>query len=425
MSSHFKWNPYADQPHNVASRSKRLKHHLGHAHAYLEILSKNICLAFPVISLYRSYTKLMYHVPLKIGDSCGVSVSPLEGRNEEIVKFLSETGVKKTLVRIPSWERERIKSYENFLKLLFLRGFEVTVALLQNRDDVLEGIRWRSFLREAFLRFSPFSSFFEVGHAWNRTKWGVWNHREYLELVKPALELARFHGVKLVGPAVIDFEFHLYPPVLAEIPFDVVSSLLYVDRKGAPENKQFGFNLSKKVALLRAIVDCCAAEGLELWITEMNWPLKGTGKYSPAAGRPNVSEKEQADYLIRYFILSLASGMVKRVYWWQLVSPGYGLIDNRNQPWRKRPSFSALKNMISFLQGSEFKGKEFHPKAQVFNFRKSGQDFAICWLKGPSLEIEYSFSRKVSRLMNRSGEEILPVGKRIKLTQSPIYVFFT
>ena len=106
---------------------------------------------------------------------------------------------------------------------------------------------------------------------------------------------------------------HLYPAILPRIPFNVFSSLLYVDRMGAPENRQFGWDLQRKASLLKAVVDTCGMGKKPLRITEMNWPLKGTGKYSPVSGKPNVSEEDQADYLVRYYVLSLASGFIRRI----------------------------------------------------------------------------------------------------------------
>ena len=127
-----------------------------------------------------------------------------------------------------------INKYEVFIDRLLANRIDVTISLLQQRDDVLHPPRWENFIDCVFGQFKEKCSYFEIGHAWNRTKWGVWNYKEYLSLARPAYELGQKYGVKLVGPAVIDFEFHLYPPILKEIPFDKVSSLLYVDRVGAP-----------------------------------------------------------------------------------------------------------------------------------------------------------------------------------------------
>jgi len=250
----------------------------------------------------------------------------------------------------------------------------------------------------------------------------VWDYREYLKLAQPALSLALRYGVKLVGPAVIDFEFHLYPPVLGKIPFEKVSSLLYVDRQGAPENKQFGWDTARKIVLLKAIIDCCSKNGKECWITEVNWPLQGTGKYSPASGKPNVSEEEQADYLVRYFVICLASGLVERVYWWQLAAPGYGLIDNHPKEWRRRPSFHALQTLVRHVGGSTFVEKVQDSYHKIFMFNNGEEDFAVCWINGS--HGDYRFSRKIARVLNRAGEEISFSNNSVRIERSPKYIFF-
>ncbi len=421
MSFKFRWNVYADQPHNVALKKDRLRYHLKHTASYFGLLASNVRRTVPILSRYREYRKKMYVEPVRIESPVALSVSPSEKRAEEVLELLKETGVRKSLVRIPSWESGKLYVFEKFFKLLLKHDIELTVALLQQRDDVSNPSRWQHFLEEVFSRFAGDASFFEVGHAWNRTKWGVWSYKEYLKLALPAVSLAEKYNVKLVGPAVIDFEFHLYPPVLNAIPFYKVSSLLYVDRMGAPENLQYGWDTSRKIALLKAVVDGSCGRERDLWITEFNWPLKGTGKYSPASGKPNVSEEEQANYLVRYFILCLTSGFVERIYWWQLVAPGYGLIDSRKKEWRKRPSFYALKTMVSLLERSTFTGKVPHPEAMIFSFCKGKNNFVVCWTK--SAPREHVFPRRIRGVLSRDGEEIPFKDDRIKIDGRPKYVF--
>jgi hypothetical protein len=166
-----------------------------------------------------------------------------------------------------------------------------------------------------------------------------------------------------------------------------------------------------------------------LWITEVNWPLKGTGKYSPASGNPNVTEDEQADYLIRYYVLCLATGYVERIYWWQLVAPGYGLIDSREEPWRKRPSFFAFKTMVSFLRDSEFQGTISHSMAEIFVFHREGESFVVIWTKdklhwGKSLDLDSFLPGEVDRIVGREGEDIPVQDGQIEINGSPKYVFY-
>ncbi len=422
MNEDFRWNPYADQPHNVAPKKERFWHHFRFAPGYFSLLASNVRKMIPVLSRYRKYKKSLHKIPFLLHRPFGVSVSPVAQRNEEVLDTLEQLGIRNTLVRIPSWERDDLDFYENFIGQIKERGLNIVVSVLQRREDVRTLESWTGFLDEVLFRLKPYCSLFEIGHAWNRTKWGVWDYREYLKLAEPSVSLARGHQVKIMGPAVIDFEFHLYPPVLKKIPFDEISSLLYVDRVGAPENSQFGWDTPRKIALLKAILDSCLVESRKIWITEMNWPIAGTGKYSPAVGRMNVSEEEQADYLVRYFVLSLATGYVDRIYWWQLAAPGYGLIDSRPAKWRKRPSFFAMRALVERLEGSRFEKKIPHSEAFLFFFRNEETQFAVCWTPGPP--VEHSFSLPILKVENRDGDEIPFEGNRVCLGPSPRYIHF-
>ncbi|MFW6128811.1 MAG: hypothetical protein ACOC6P_01005 [Candidatus Aminicenantaceae bacterium] len=424
MKEMYTWNPYSDQPDISIPKKRRFWRHCKRLGSYVSLASANLLKAVPVLSLYRKYWNSLYKNPCSIGDPFAVSVSPLEKKNSEIIELLKETGVSRTLVRVHSWDKERLSTCDTLCHLLKREGLDLSIALLQERKDVLNPVRWQEFVDHVFSRFKVYSSFFEIGHAWNRAKWGLWDYKEYLKLSRHALFLARKHGVRLVGPAVIDFEFHLYPPVLKEIPFDVVSSLLYVDRVGAPENKQSGWDTSRKLALLRAVVDGSLRNTPPLWITEVNWPLKGTGKYSPVSGEPNVTEEEQASYLVRYYVLCLASGFVDRIYWWQLIAPGYGLIDSRDKPWRRRPSFYAFKNMVAHLEGARFIEKLSHSRIQIFLFRKKQDHFAIVWAKERVPWEQSAISMEVNKVINRDGKKISFKKNELCIDGNPCYVFF-
>jgi len=420
----FEWNEFADQPHNVASRSERTRHHFRHWRTYFSLLGSNLVRGLPALPAYRRHMRRMFRTPAAIDRGMfGVSVSPPgPAREDEVIAQLKGTGVVRTLVRAASWERDKLADLERFVRRLRGEGFDVAVAVLQRRQDVFEPEAWRAFLEEVFARLSDGPTAFEIGHAWNRTKWGVWNYTEYLGLARPAFEIAPAYRAVLVGPAVIDFEFHLYPPTLKRLPFDKVSSLLYVDRVGAPENAQAGWTTVKKIALLKAVADRAAGRPKEVWITEVNWPLRGTGRYSPASGKPNVTEDEQADFLVRYYLLALAGGLIERVYWWQLAAPGYGLVDSRETPGRARPSFRALRTLIDMVGGAEFTGGTIENGVHVFRFTKAGRRFAACWTAG--LPVERDLGEPIAEVVGRDGERTAAASPRLAIEGSPKYVFF-
>lgn len=439
MSFKFEWNEAADQPHNVAPRAERTRHHIRRWPGYVALLGSNLAWGPRVFWRYQAIRRRMYRRLVDITpEMFGLAVSPRFGRpdeTEQIVDLLRETGVCQALFRLPSWEKDRLGEYENFALRLHNEGYGLAAALLQRREDVFETGAWTDFLSAAFDRLGPACPYFEIGHAWNRTKWGVWDHREYLRLARAAVSARDRVGwkfIKLVGPAIIDFEFHLYPPVLRSVEFNVISSLLYVDRVGAPENAQYGFTAAKKIALFKTYADLLTPSAVPAWITEFNWPLENTGAWSPASGKPNVSEDVQADFLVRYYAIALTSGLIDRAYWWQMVAPGYGLVDSRETPWRKRPSFDAFTFMVSMLSGSAFIGKEettlagekAGPGDEVYYFRKGDREFALVWTPGGARR--RSFGRTIGDVLDRSGK---PApwdrdGGIVHLDGSPRYVIF-
>jgi|Deesub1362B_J571_1020462.scaffolds.fasta_scaffold04216_2 hypothetical protein len=423
MKDKFLWNPYADQPHNIVPKKERFLMHFHHLRSYLTQVKFGIWDIIPVLRKYHQLKKEMYNNSVKMNNSqLAVSISPIENRNEEVVEKLLLLGVKNTLIRVPSWEIDKLNKYLSLIEILNKEKISFVIAILQNREDILNPQKWKESLREIFSAFYSNASYFEIGHAWNRTKWGVWDFKEYLKLLDLANEIKKdFSKIKFIGPAVIDFEFHLIHIILKYFDFDIVSSLLYVDRHGAPENTQFGWDTSKKVCLLKAIIEYSKNKSKDCWITEVNWPLKGTGKYSPAAGRPNVSEEEYANFLIRYHLLCLCTGFIGRIFWWQLIAPGYGLIDNRSKKWRLRPGYWAYKNMVKILNHSIFIKKIEHPLAQIFLFKnKENNHFVIAW--SPKKSITLSFLPKIERILERDGKEISP-SQKIVINSSPKYIY--
>jgi len=55
--------------------------------------------------------------------------------------------------------------------------------------------------------------------------------------------------------------------------------------------------------------------------------------------------------MIRYYLLMLASGKVKKCFWHQLVAPGYGLVNNLDGEIKKRDAYFCFKHLIAILSG--------------------------------------------------------------------------
>ena len=406
------WDRLSDQPHQHASRLTKLAVRLSDAGIHLEGYATAAAALPRILGRYRELLASAARTPVEWGGA-GIGLRPWRECPETLLKLLDELGTKRVLLRLHPWEEDRgeLAAEDDLAKELARRGCELTFAVPQNRDLVRDPARYRAALAGIAERFMPYGHRFQIGQAINRSKWGVWNLREYARLAQVAEEvLRRSSEVELIGPAVIDFEFHVTAAVLnlrgAGFRFDAVSSLLYVDRRGAPENRQAGFDTVRKVTLLRAIAETARNSGPRCWITEVNWPL-WEGPHSPAGRAVSVDEERQADYLTRYFLLAFGTGFVERIFWWQLVARGYGLVDPAvaRSP-RRRPSFAALRTQLELLDGTALVERPPAPApAHLYQFRRpDGTELVVGWSTGQPLRVQ--LPRPARAVRDRAGASL-------------------
>jgi hypothetical protein len=151
-----------------------------------------------------------------------------------------------------------------------------------------------------------------------------------------------------------------------------------------------------------------------------------------------VDEQTQADYLARYYLLALGSGMVERVFWWQAIARGYGLVAPEDGRLRRRPAFAALAALERLLAGAEALGPvlgpvegamkasaEAPPAARRHRFRLPGGDTLIAaWSAAPpgAPPAEADLPAPPTAAWDRDGAELPPSpGLRVRLTASPRY----
>jgi tRNA A-37 threonylcarbamoyl transferase component Bud32 len=378
------WDRLSDQPHQHAGRFEKLRVRLADAGPHL---AEGMVIAAAAPRVWRRYKALHAELHRRPVDweGAGLCVRPWPESPEAPAALVEELGVRHVLIRLHPWE-ETHAAEEELARALHARGCELSFALPQNRDLVKDPERWRAAVERLAAAFTPYGRAFQVGQAVNRSKWGIWTLGEYVSLARSAAEvLRRYEGVEILGPAVIDFEHHVTAAVLNRkdlgFRFDAVSSLLYVDRRGAPENRQAGFDTEGKVALLKAIAETARNSTGRCWITEVNWPL-WEGPHSPAGRSVSVDEETQANYLARYYLLALGTGLVERVFWWQLTARGYGLVDPADpaNP-RRRPSFFAFQTLLRELAGARLERVvSVPPPARLYIFRRpDGGETAVAW----------------------------------------------
>ncbi len=422
------WDDRAGQALTVLDARDRHRHYplgrnLGAAWATALLLG-------PVWREYRRLLPEAFRRPVEMRGRIGVAVEPHPDTWEREAALLRKLGAGlPVLVRFCHHEPEARHAFlAGVVRGLAAEGRPVMLALVQDRQAVLAPAAWTRFVERVMDLTAGCVEAVEIGHAINRVKWGIWSIRDYRALLQPfAALVARYPKVEFLGPAAIDFEYTYVAQALRGLPsgfrFDALSHHLYVDRRGAPENRQGRFATLEKAALLRAIANVSRGCGSRVVVSEVNWPLLGTGIHSPVGaphvypgGRrndPSVSEADYADYMIRYLLIALCSGFVSRVFWWRLAARGYGLVDDGDpSDWRERPAYAALRRFVAEAGDARFTGLE------VWGGERRG-------MSGVDACYAYRFERPgrdpVRIAYTSAGMRPLP-GTDVTLTGCPVYV---
>jgi hypothetical protein len=352
MNEPFSWDHYSDQPSII--RDKALKRKM--RRSALPSLIKTFLIALLILPIAFIVTLFLPRKKISGEEFFGMGVN-LNNSPSIAPKMIHELGIKKLLIRIPLWEMDRLDEY-----ITFIRSFKehhITIALLQDRAHITNHALTKKHLTQIFQSLEGICNTYVIGSTINRAKWGFFSVNEYLNFYAVAytLKKERFPNLKFIGSNVIDFELHFTTHTLFNLKdtyFNALGTLLYVDRRGAPENRQMGFNLMGKINLIDALMRLSFKSANELIITETNWPIKNTAPYAPTSEFECVSEDDYAAFMVRYHLLAFATQKVSTVYWHQLIAPGYGLIDNREGVIVKRHAFDAYKTMLSHLSDACF-----------------------------------------------------------------------
>lgn len=351
----IEWDAYSEQPYPIRHRRsiwKRLRY------SFFDYVKTGATFAFslPLVAAYQGVLQFgrrpsgWHHHSDDIKDFAGLAVGLHSCEPEQKADLIRELGVRKLLLRVPLWELDQIDKYVAFMESL--PDCEFTVCLMQTRREVVDGDLWRERLRLVVDRCWPRVKEYQIGQGINRSKWGFFSTGEFLGFASVAEELRdEFPGILLIGPSILDFEtMPLIRCILHghKIFWDAVGCALYVDRRGSPRNRQLlFFDFRQKLLHFVACIRIANKAAQRFWITEVNWPIKDQGAYSPTHEADCVSEEDAAVYLREYYEEAWSSGLVERVYWWQLVAKGFGLVDvMEDGSLRRRPGFYAFKAML-------------------------------------------------------------------------------
>jgi len=419
--SPYQWDFYSDQPYPIKDKSYKKRIRIRAVPANLKLLFVNAI--FLPLSLLNYFFLSRFQTAIRSKSSIGLCVN-LDKEPSPSPSLVSELGVRRLSLRIPLSDVENIDSYVDFIKSF--SGVDWMFVVLQDREHIDNEELCAESFEMVFSKLHSHGKTFQIGNAINRTKWGFSSVDEYLSFFKTAQNIrdAKFPEIDLLGSSVIDFEVYALIRSLwhfFSIRYDGVASLLYVDRRGAPENTQFIFDLIGKINFFWAAIKLSPKTKKRLIISETNWPIEHTKPYAPALGDVWVSENDYANYMLRFYLLAIANGRAECIYWHQLIAPGYGLIDNRDGVIRKREAYFLFKNLCDLMNDSEvinfFETKNYFEMVVKNSFKGK---FHIVWMrKGkaqkniPANMLAYDAFGKVLNCYNDC----------IEIGESPIFFF--
>ena len=427
----FRWDGYSDQPATLDKRVKRRLRwrSLGSVLKKLSAISLLPRPVYQTISGDKSFSEYTNK------DGIGLCVNlerPFEDKKilsgAEIHGIVKQLNLHRIAIRIPLSDIENLQEYVEFIRNF--SEYTILVVIMQDRSTIEDPEKAEWSLDQIFSALSGTVDCYQIGNAVNRLKWGFVSIDEWFGFFEVAWNLRnrKFPDIKLLGGAVIDFELFDHCRSLHNghsFKYDGYAALLYVDRRGAPENRQMGFNIENKIRLLRRMMNDgnkVDSGNAGLWITEVNWPLQDTGRYSPTLDHCRVGEREQLLFLVRYYLLALATGSITAVYWHQLIAPGYGLIDNRSGVVRKRPAFHGFATICHLFNGACIEQFNRQDKLGYYRLkaRKDGKEILALWCCGANVTIAMPPDKQAVDIEGRS----MPVtaGQPITISDSVIYL---
>ncbi len=160
-----------------------------------------------------------------------------------------------------------------------------------------------------------------------------------------------------------------------------------------------------------------------IWITEIGWP----------SCLLHVSERTQADYLVRSMVLSQAAG-VQKILWYDAVNDGsdttnieqnFGLLRQPDAMGRytPKPDYVAYAVLIRELANRSFLGRE-NVFPGIYDMRYSG-NLRLFWSTPFSQSVSLSTNTPVTEIsMTGSSQTLVPSNGRIllKVTPDPVYI---
>jgi len=348
-NKYFIWDNFSDQPHIIKDKEFKKNARLSNLRDYLKMFLSSFFIlpfVFLVMKFFKGEKKPSYK------ELIGIGVNLDKGNAQQ--ELVEELGVQNLLMRVFLSDIKNLDSYVKFAESFNRKSKKnIMINVVQDGFNSREMDNLDQNIELIFSEFKDISSTFQIGTAINRLKWGFASARDFMEFYMKTQRVRdeKFPHIKLLGPSVIDFEYYYNVKTMftrKKISYDKTSALLYVDRRGSPKNRQYGiFDLKNKIDLLYALVRLSPkTKSDEIYITEVNWPMKNSAPYAPTSEKECVSLDEYTKYMLEYFQIAKKSKKISKIFWHQLIAPGYGLVDNRDGKLIKYPQYFALKELL-------------------------------------------------------------------------------
>lgn len=350
-------------------------------------------------------------------------------------------------------------SYDAYMRALQARGIRsLSLAIYGNKlyDVDAAGVGAAPFTdagRAAYARYARavlerYGDQIEEVEVWNEYN-GVeapWNRGPckakpecYYQMLKVTYETikATHPRVRVVGPAGVTIPYKWLEDLFK------LGALQYLDAvtvhpyafPRSPEEGYGGPNLAgagieDRVNQLQELIKKYNnGQPKPIYFTEIGW-----GSQQASSG---VSERTQAQYLVRSQVLALAAG-VERIYWYEFMNkkvlpegPGanYGLLRSPGDPvgtYAPKPSYVSYSVLTRQLAGAPFAGRDATPEGiRSYRFRQGERDTRVMWAPQGPRDVTIATGRPIT-IVDMMGREATyePHDGQVYLTlnQDPLYV---
>jgi len=346
----------------------------------------------------------------------GMNVNLDKGLDQ--VELIKELNCDDLLIRVPLSDMNKIEQYKEFTESF--KDKNITINIIQDRENIEDISLLENNIQLIFSTFKGICDSYQIGNAVNQSKWGFFSMKEYLAFYTTVQSVRneKFPNYTLIGPGIKGVEMKYNVRALFnsfKIKFDKISSLMYVDNQGIPEQSKFlSFDLSKQIHTLYGLSSLAIKSKNDIILSETSWHIKGEKEANEYA----VSEDEQAMYMLRYYLLALGTKRVQGVYWFQLISSTFGLTYLTKGNLEKRKSFYAYKTMLEFLKLCKVEKYSEANGLHVLTCKNTkGKKLDVVWVKDPGITVELTEFKEVFDMYGKQMK------KDIQITNRPIYAY--